>query len=276
MFKKWFVVSLIVIIGFSCSTACWAGEHVTIEIMETAEVTDKEIHLKDIAKIFNSDDPKAIETVYLGSAALPGSSRRLTVGQIEVRLRQAGIDPRTLNIIGSKEVWVSTLDINQNVSLKSSSSPPDTSASNVTKDTVKDTAPGTNLIKYQVVVPIRKITRHELISREDLRVEEREGQIKPSNLAGIEDLVGKRATRLLTAGNYLTVSAAEVPPVVERQEHVMILVQAGLIQVTAAGQAKDSGGLGDIIAVENLDSKQIVYGKIINSELVKVEIGGLK
>lgn len=266
MLKKWYVVSLMFLLSLSFNTACWGFADITIEIMETAEVTEKEIHLKDIARIPKGDDLKAIETVYLGLAALPGSSRRLTVGQIEVRLRQAGIDPRDLNIIGSKEVWVSTSLTKQEAPEKSSGLPLNTGVSTVDVDA--------GFIKYQVVVPIRNISRHELISSEDLRVEEWEGRIKPSNLAGIEDIVGKRATRLLTAGNYLTLSAAEVPPVVERQDHVMILVQAGLIQVTVMGQAKESGGLGDIIAVENLSSKQIVYGKIVNAELVKVEIGG--
>ena len=184
--------------------------------------------------------------------------------------------------MGAAEVWVTTGDklpaqkaaVEAEdalaVNLFSDSSPSGTSALEAGNPSYGKT------YIYQVVVPVRDIARHELINREDLRVEEREGRTIPSNLAAVEDLVGKRATRLLVAGSELTVYAAEVPPAVERGDLVTLVAAVGSVTVTAAGKVQQTGAVGDIIAVENIGTRTVVYGKVISSELVQVEIGGLR
>ncbi len=261
--KKWLVLCLILLIGLIPTRISWAGEIPTIRIRAVADVKDAEIYLKDIVEFTEKPETLIYGKVYLGIAPLPGSSRRLTKGQIEVRLRQAGFDPRQLNIIGATEVRVTRVV-------------PDSGDVSNKVEKVAAIIGDNDLNTYQVVVPIRNIARHELIDQGDLALEKREGRTTPSNLASIEDLVGKRATRQLIAGNPLTLSAGEVPPVIDRLDQVTIIAQIGQIQVTALGQARQSGIKGDIIPVENLNSKRIVYGKIINSESVIVEIGGLK
>lgn len=261
----------LIILALACGWAITIAKPVTaakpiIDILAVTEVVGDEILLKDIAKL--SDDSLQLEDVYVGSAALPGSKRRLTLGQIEVRLRQAGINPHNLDITGSDEVWVSTVsaetdlqDSNDNPSLEEQQT-----VSNMQSYQVNT---------YQVVVPVRNITRHELINREDLEIEVREGRTVPSNLADIDDLIGKRAVRLLTTGTYITNSAVEVPPVIERGDSVFIMAESGTVQVTAAGKALEAGGYGEIIRVENVDSRKTVYGQVIDSELVKVDLGGV-
>lgn len=252
---------LILILVVLWSGVSLASQLPVIDLLPNAVTTPGNIYLQDVAKITGeSEIVSQLEKVNLGAAALPGSERRLTVGQIEVRLRQAGINPNDVNLIGAKEVWVQT-----------EKQAPQTVVSSIPEQAVVANKEENS---YQVVVPIRNINRHEMITADDLQIETRTGRVVPSGLATIEDLVGKRATRLLPEGVHLTTSAVEVPPVIDRGASVTILAQIGAVIVSAPGVAKDAGGLGEFISVENLTSRQVVTAQIISSELVRVEVGG--
>jgi len=74
----------------------------------------------------------------------------------------------------------------------------------------------------------------------------------------------------------LTTSAAEPVPLVEVGDLVTMVVTSGPVTVTATGKVLQKGALGDIVAVENVSTRAKVYGVVLNSDLVKIEIGGLK
>lgn len=259
-----------------------ASEQPVIELLEFTEVTANDIYLKDVAKIDASGLEQNLGEVNLGLAPLPGSSRRLSLGQIEVRMRQAGFNPRDFAMEGVKEVRVTTAIAPVPV-LKLDGEPDLESEEMLTEiekiEASQNDSPNQSLNKtttYQVVVPTRNISRHELIDETDLVIEDREGRTIPSNLASMDYLRGKRTTRLLVAGYQITESAAEIPPVIDRGDTVMIVANSGSVQVSIKGEARAAGGLGEIIPVENSSSNKVVYGTIISSEIVQVEIGGLR
>lgn len=57
---------------------------------------------------------------------------------------------------------------------------------------------------------------------------------------------------------------------VRRGEMVTIIAQTGGLKITAAGQAKQDGALGDTINVTNLDSKKSIAARIIGPNTVEV------
>lgn len=273
---------LLLILG-AISSIGLASEQPMIELREFAEVTTKDIFLKDVAKVVASGMEEELEAINLGLAPLEGSSRRLSLGQIEVRMRQAGFNPRDFAMEGAKEVWVTTTTVSvpephENPELKQESevSMADDKPESSQGSSSSQYLDNNNNNTYQVVVPTRNIGRHELIDEADLVIEEREGRTIPSNLASIDYLRGKRATRLLVAGYQITESGAEIPPVIDRGDTVMIIASSGAVQVSVKGEARAAGGLGEVIPVENSSSNQVVYGTIVNSEIVQVEIGGLR
>lgn len=261
--------------GLACTSL--ASEQPVIELLEFAEVTAKDIFLRDVANITELENAEELGAVNLGLAPLPSSSRRLSVGQIEVRMRQAGFNPRDFQFSGATEVRVTTkviVDVQPKQELVIDESPIQSAETEeITQNQVQAIS---NIIEYEVVVPVRNIGRHELIDKADLVVEHREGRTVPSNLATLDYLHGKRATRVLVAGNHITESAVEIPPVIDRGDTVLIVAYSGAVQVSIPGLARAAGGIGEIIPVENSSSKQVVYGKVINSEIVEVEIGGLR
>ena len=252
-----------------------------IKLLETAEVVGPDIFLAEVAE-FDSEETKAqLGKIYVGAAALSGSSRRLALGQIEVRLRQAKLDPRDFQFTGAKEVWVTTKAPVHQAPVQAGapgSLSGDQEGVQAGQAQAETTVPygNSNYLIYEVVVPVRDIARHEVIGLEDLSIQERTGRTVPSNLASIDDLVGKRATRLLAAGSVLTTSAAETVPLVESGDMVTLVVTSGPVTVTATGKVLQKGALGDIVAVENVNTRVKVYGEVLSSELVKIEIGGLR
>jgi len=244
-----------------------------IKLLANAVVSGADVLLEDIAE-FASEELKAqLGKIYIGAAPLPGSTRRFTLGQIEVRMRQVKLDPKDFQFTGGKEVLVTTQAPVQPSPVQAVASQ---TALNIPAAAAAAPSAGQDILIYHVVVPVRNIARHEVISLEDLKIEERTGRTVPSNLATIDDLIGKRATRLLVAGTALTTSAAEPVPLVEVGDLVTMVVTSGSVTVTATGKVLQKGALGDIVAVENLSTRTKVYGVVLGSDLVRIEIGGLK
>lgn len=220
-----------------------------IDLKEEVWIAGDVVLLGDIAEL--SGDPEmilALAEVNVGTAPLSGSSRRLTTGQIEVRLRQAGINPKEVEFKGSAAVRIH----------RGTSLPTETVQSQT----------------FPVVVAARDIPRMHVISAADLEVRYEARQGVNWNSGSIEEFIGKRAVRHFTSGTILTLGGVEVPPVVERGSSVLIVSGVGGVQVTAPGVARAAGGVGEVIPVENTVSRQIVYGEIIDSETVFVNIGG--
>jgi flagella basal body P-ring formation protein FlgA len=49
------------------------------------------------------------------------------------------------------------------------------------------------------------------------------------------------------------------------------MAENGSLLVTTIGLSEDNGGQGDIIKVKNLTSNKIVYAKVIDQALVRVD-----
>jgi flagella basal body P-ring formation protein FlgA len=49
------------------------------------------------------------------------------------------------------------------------------------------------------------------------------------------------------------------------------LAEIGGIKITALGQVKKKGRLGERIPVMNFDSKKVLYARVLDSNTVKVE-----
>ncbi|HHT74283.1 MAG TPA: flagellar basal body P-ring formation protein FlgA [Firmicutes bacterium] len=248
MFKRLVVLCLCVLLLPARVAAQHQG---VIHLQAEAWVEGQTVLLGHIAS-FEGDAEltEALVEVNVGSAPLPGTSRRLTVGQIEVRLRQAGINPRDVEITGAAEVMV----------YRGAAQP--------------SPEHGVHEEGYPVVVAAREISRLQIIAASDLEIRYESRPGAAWNSGELEDFVGKRATRHFPSGAVLTLTGVEVPPLIERGTPVVIVSEVGGIKVSAPGVARAAGGLGEIIPVENTISKQVVYGEIMDAETVRVMVGG--
>lgn len=230
-------------------------EKVVILLPESVNIQGPDLLLGKIATITGPEElVSEVEAINAGAAPLGGNSRRLTKAQIEVRLRQGGLDLKKIEFKGASTVQVYGV------------------ASAPVGTTVNQTEAGFPI--YEVVVAVVDLPRGHVISPADITVEEQEFRSGQPDLRTVEEFVGLRTTRHILSGSPLTTLNVEVIPIIERGAQVTILVQTGSLVVTAPGIARGSGGVGEVISVENTLSRQMVLGEIIDAQTVQVNMRG--
>ena len=123
-----------------------------------------------------------------------------------------------------------------------------------------------------VVVTRKPLGRYKPISEDDIVVQTMDLANLPSNvLSDPEAVIGKRTKRAIGAQTPLRADVIELPPLVKRGDLVMIIVEAQGLKITARGLVKKKGRLGERIPVVNVDSKKMLYARVIDSNTVKVD-----
>ena len=275
----------------------------TITLLSSAEVQGADIALGDIAQIeYHLEDPDGkpkqdLAGVYLGRAPLPGASRKITAATVEMRLRQAGIHPSTVAIIPPTEGAVVVTTATQTVD-------PDMLTGAV-REHLLEKLGGSFQIGVQaagglpLVVPAGQLElrvesvppgygTYQLgvrvyVDGQWYRQVQARVQLQPLQPAGVS-LAGGEAEGGFIGQDQTGQSAAGEPaahPVengtvremlVKAGEPVVIEVVSGGIRVEAWGRARQSGSLGDMIRVENVDSRKIIYARVVAAGVVRLDL----
>ncbi len=83
-------------------------------------------------------------------------------------------------------------------------------------------------------------------------------------------IIGLQTNADIPPGEVFRAKSLEVPMVVTSGQRITLMVRSGGLEVTASGEALESGAMGQAIKVRNVDSKRTVVGTIIDSGLVEV------
>jgi|SRR5579875_1201089 flagella basal body P-ring formation protein FlgA len=131
-----------------------------------------------------------------------------------------------------------------------------------------------------VPVAIRRIESGEILSADNVRLERAAappGSAPITNKEAIAGLMGRRARRPMAAGHViepddvgLDAPSAAVA-VVRANELVHLIATVGPLQVKTRGEALQDGRIGQLIQVRNLDSKNVVTGRVVDHSTVEVE-----
>ena len=124
----------------------------------------------------------------------------------------------------------------------------------------------------EVVVTRKPLGRHKPITEDDIELIKMDLAKLPSGVVkDPEAVLGKRTRRAIGAKTVLRADLVEFPPLVKRGDVVVIIAESGGLKITALGQVKKKGRLGESIPVINFDSKKILYARVLDSSTVKVE-----
>jgi flagella basal body P-ring formation protein FlgA len=127
-------------------------------------------------------------------------------------------------------------------------------------------------VMAKVVVTKKPLGRHKPISEDDIELLKMDLAKLPAGvITDPEAVLGKRTKRAIGAKTVLRVDQVEFPPLVKRGDVVVIIAESGGLKITALGQVKKKGRLGESIPVMNFDSKKILYGRVLDSSTVIVE-----
>lgn len=124
----------------------------------------------------------------------------------------------------------------------------------------------------EVLVTRKPLGRYKPITEDDVEMQKLNLANLPSNvITDPEAVLGKRTKRAIGAKTVLRANLVEFPPLVKRGDVVVIIAESSGLKISALGQVKKKGGLGDRIPVINFDSKKILYAQVLDSNTVKVD-----
>lgn len=117
------------------------------------------------------------------------------------------------------------------------------------------------------VAPVRPIRAQTLVTAADL---EETTESLPGAVASVEEAVGREARVTLYPGRPILLEQLGPPAVVERNQVVRMSYSRGTLAISAEGRALDRGGVGEVVRVMNLASKQIVTGAVTADGSIEV------
>ena len=123
-----------------------------------------------------------------------------------------------------------------------------------------------------VVVTRRPLGRYRPITEDDIILQTMDlTKLSANVVSDPEAVLGKRTKRAIGTQTPLRADSIELPPLVKRGDLVVIIAQSKGLKITTRGVVKKKGRLGDRIPVVNVDSKKVLYARVIDSNTVQVD-----
>jgi flagella basal body P-ring formation protein FlgA len=116
----------------------------------------------------------------------------------------------------------------------------------------------------------RSLEKNDIIKIEDLDLIITSKPSEKSFFNNKEDLVGRKLKKNLKVDQLLHPRHLYEKFEVNIGDFLSIVSQMGNASVAVAGEAKDSGNLGDIIKVKNLRSGKIIKGYVNKNKIIRV------
>jgi flagella basal body P-ring formation protein FlgA len=125
----------------------------------------------------------------------------------------------------------------------------------------------------QVVVTRKPLGRHKAITEDDIQLQTVDLANVPSNvITDSETVLGKRTKRAIGMQTVLRADLIELPYLVKRGDLVVIIAETEGFRITTLGHVKKKGRQGDRIPVVNVDSRKVLYARVIDSNTVRVDL----
>ncbi len=123
----------------------------------------------------------------------------------------------------------------------------------------------------EVFYSTKVIPKGEIVKEDDIQLKRAKITDDPKNYSNNTlDIVGKKALRDIYPEEPLKLSDLDNPVVIEKGDTVKLVFTRPGMLISAKGEAKDSGRIGDKIRVMNLSSKKVIQGRIKDKETVIV------
>jgi flagella basal body P-ring formation protein FlgA len=136
----------------------------------------------------------------------------------------------------------------------------------------KISVPATIEVWSDVIVAAKPLGRNQPVSPGSIKVVRMNLSRAPANaILSKEQVVGMRVNRSIAANSILRSDQIEIPPVVKRGDLVQVLAQSKGMKISVKGVAKQNGGVGERIRVQNMRSKRIIYAQVLDDQTVQVD-----
>jgi flagella basal body P-ring formation protein FlgA len=126
----------------------------------------------------------------------------------------------------------------------------------------------------EVVMPTRPLTKGETLASADVTLERRPREgLGQDTLADLQAAIGKVVKRPMMPGQPVRATDVQRNEVVGRGDLVNMTYEAPGVLVSMRGRASEAGGIGDVITVQNLQSKRLLQATVVSAGRVSVSPG---
>ncbi len=127
------------------------------------------------------------------------------------------------------------------------------------------------LVSQELVKTSRPVKKGEIISDENIQLETIKTERPWKNsIRSIDNALGYEASRNLPSGKILTHKFLKKPALVNKGDKILILAEKGGMKITTPGILKEDGFEDGMVQVLNIESKKIIYGRLLDANTVKV------
>lgn len=123
----------------------------------------------------------------------------------------------------------------------------------------------------QIPVLNRALKTSDVITQDVLSLEKRFVSSIREVVLNTESLVGMQVVRYMNAGQSFLFSDLKKENVVQRGQIIKAMMGNDTFEVSISAQVEESGAIGDVIKVKNLDSQKVFSAKVIERGLVRIE-----
>ena len=123
-----------------------------------------------------------------------------------------------------------------------------------------------------VAVAASTIDRGSIVRPEQIHVVSRNIADNSSPCFDPRDIIGKKTNRTIKEGSSIEGTWVDTPPMVVRGQTVKILFNSGDLQVTTTGIASTNGAKDQVIRVQNITSKKMIFCRVTAPGVVEVQI----
>ena len=126
-------------------------------------------------------------------------------------------------------------------------------------------------VSYDVYRPIRSLKMGHVIQAGDLELSQlKSDQLLRNIISDEADILGHQLIRNLEEGETLLAHMVKKIPMVKNGDRILIVANKGSLRVTAPGVIRQDGFKNDTVRVENLQSRKIILGTVIDSRTVQI------
>jgi len=120
-------------------------------------------------------------------------------------------------------------------------------------------------------VPTRRLGVGHIVRERDLQwITVRASALDRNVLVDEQLIVGQAARRPLTEGRPIRTGDVEPPLLVQRKGMVTITLETPRMKLTAQGRALEDGALGDVVRIENIQSRRTIEATVTGPNAVTV------
>lgn len=123
-----------------------------------------------------------------------------------------------------------------------------------------------------VISTTKRLNRNEIVTGDSITAKRQDISMLDAGLVrNPDEAIGQKLKLSLPAGAILYAQNLDAPPLVNRGELVTIKAKSQTIEISATGQARNSGALGEMIRVKNLMSRREIYARVTGTGIVETE-----